>query len=372
MIADVPLGAFLSGGVDSTAVVSLMTELSSVPVRTFTVGFDVPQFDESKHAAAVANHLGTDHRVEYLTEQDALALIGHVPTMYGEPFADSSALPTHLVARMARREVTVSLSGDGGDEAFGGYHRYTTLAQLGRAFRLLDRSGPFRDVLVSVLSRFPGRLGRGGALLRLPQSEVSQRMIRVFSANDARALGGCLLSLGELERAWASSAELPLQQRAMLVDLLTYLPEAILVKVDRAAMATSLETRAPLLDHRVLEFALQLPAHLVRGKCLLKRLVYRRVPRAIMDRKKQGFGVPLSRWFRGELRPLLCDMLTARRMHAVGLQDFSIVRRMIDEHMAGTYDRELELWTLLVLGMWADAHSRREVRTPARWSVQLV
>jgi asparagine synthase (glutamine-hydrolysing) len=181
-----------------------------------------------------------------------------------------------------------------------------------------------------------------------------------------------LPSLGELERAWALSEELPLQQRAMLVDLLTYLPEAILVKVDRAAMATSLETRAPLLDHRVLEFALQLPARLLRGKCLLKRLVYRRVPRVIMERKKQGFGVPLGRWFRGELRPLLCDTLTASRMHDVGIQDFSIVRRMIDEHMSGTHDREAELWTLLVLGMWADVRRQREVRTSARWSVQLV
>jgi len=372
MIADVPLGAFLSGGFDSTAIVSLMMELSSVPVRTFTVGFDVPEFDESKHADAVARHLGTDHTLEYLTEQDALGLIGQVPAMYGEPFADSSALPTHLVSRMARREVTVSLSGDGGDEAFGGYQRYAILAQLTFASRLLDGFGPVGDFLASVLARFPGNLGRGGALLRLPQQTVYQRLSGVFRAEDARPLAGCLAPFDEFERAWASGANLPLQQRAMLADLLTYLPEAILVKVDRAAMATSLETRAPLLDHRVLEFALQLPSRFVRGKRLLKRLVYQRVPHAIMDREKQGFGVPLNRWFRGELRPLLYDTLTSSRMHDAGIQDFSIVQRMIDQHMAGTHNRGAELWALLVLGMWSDARRGRQVRAPARRSVELV
>jgi len=194
----------------------------------------------------------------------------------------------------------------------------------------------------------------------------------VFDPADARALAGCLPVLDEFERAWAASEHLPLPQRAMLSDLLTYLPEAILVKVDRAAMATSLETRAPLLDHRVLEFALQLPFDLVQGKRLLKELVYRRVPRAIMERPKQGFGVPLGRWFRGELRPLLCDTLTAQRMDAAGIQDYSVVERVLRQHMSGSHDHSGRLWALLVLGMWADSRPKPRERTPGRLSVELV
>ena len=350
MIADVPLGAFLSGGIDSTAVVSLMVELSTLPVRTFTVGFDDAEFDESRHAGIVAKHLGTDHTVEYLTERDALELIPQVPRMYGEPFADSSALPTHLVARTARRSVTVSLSGDGGDEAFGGYHRYTDLAVVSA---MSGPGGLFGRLARPVVSRLPGRLGRGGEYLR-PPVDVYRRLVMVFPAPEVRALAGSITPFDEYDRAWASSSHRPVRQRAMLADLLTYLPEAILVKVDRAAMATSLETRAPLLDHRVLEFALQLPPQLLRGKRILKNLVYQRVPRNIMERPKQGFGVPLARWFRGELRSLVLDALTVDRMRAVGVHDYDLVRRIIDEHMSGRRNHPARLWALLVLSMWND------------------
>lgn len=360
MIADVPLGAFLSGGIDSTAVVSLMVELSTLPVRTFTVGFDDAEFDESRHANAVAKYLGTDHTVEYLTERDALDLIPQVPYMYGEPFADSSALPTHLVARTARRHVTVSLSGDGGDEAFGGYVRYTSLAI---ASAISGPRGLLGRMARPVVSRLPGRLGRGAELLG-PPTEVYRRFVAVFPASEVRALSGGIRRFEEFDRAWASTSRQPARQRAMLADLLTYLPEAILVKVDRAAMATSLETRAPLLDHRVLEFALRLPPRLLRGKRLLKNLVYRRVPRAIMERPKQGFGVPLARWFRGELRSLVFDALTYDRMRAVGVQDYGLVKRIIDEHMSGARDHPARLWALLVLSMWNDArHERHDVPT---------
>jgi len=362
MIADVPLGAFLSGGIDSTAVVSLMVELSTIPVRTFTVGFDDPRFDESKHASAVAKVLGTDHTVEYLTERDALELIPTVPQMYGEPFADPSALPTHLVARTARRHVTVSLSGDGGDEALGGYHRYEHLAiaslvagprSVGRLFQ-------------PALARLPGKVGRGAALLSLPPSEVYRRFVSFFAPADVRSLTGTTTKYEEYDRAWSSTLGRPVRQRAMLTDLLTYLPEAILVKVDRAAMATSLETRAPLLDHRVLEFTLRLPAHLVQGKRLLKRLVYRRVPREIMDRPKQGFGVPLGRWFRGELRPMVLDTLTPDRLRTAGIQDASVALQIIEQHMSGRVDHSARIWALLVLAMWSDARHERRSQLPFR------
>jgi asparagine synthase (glutamine-hydrolysing) len=368
MIADVPLGAFLSGGIDSTAVVSLMVELSTIPVRTFTVGFDVPEFDESKHAGAVAKVLGTDHTVEYLTERDALELIPDVPRMYGEPFADSSALPTHLVARTARRHVTVSLSGDGGDEALGGYQRYHQLAiaSLVAGPRSISR------LAQPALKRMPGKLGRAASLLSLPPIEVYRRLVSTFAAADVRSLTGATARLEEFERAWASAASRPIRQRAMLADLLTYLPEAILVKVDRAAMATSLETRAPILDHRVLEFALRLPDHLLKRKRLLKQLVYRRVPREIMDRPKQGFGVPLSRWFRGELKPMVMDTLTADRLAAAGIQDGTVARRMVAQHMAGQVDHSARIWALLVLTMWSDARRERPSEPSLRPSHTLV
>ena len=373
MIADVPLGAFLSGGIDSTAVVSLMVELSTQPIRTFTVGFDDTQFEESRHATAVANYLGTHHTVEYLTERDALELIPQVPYMYGEPFADSSSLPTHLVARMARHHVTVSLSGDGGDEALGGYHRYAFLATV---CSLRGPGGVFGRLARPVLSRLPGRLGRGAELASRSRAEIYRRLIMVFPASDVRALAGDIATMDEYDRAWKSTGHCPVRQRAMLADLLTYLPEAILVKVDRAAMATSLETRAPFLDHRLLEFALRLPGDMIRGKRLLRRLVYRRVPRSIVDRPKQGFGVPLARWFRGELRSLVFDALTEDRMHAAGVQDYSVVRRMVDEHMSGTREHPARLWALLVLSMWNDARRERNgcpaptrIDTPARAGV---
>ena len=349
MISDVPLGAFLSGGIDSTAVVSMMTELSSSQVRTFTIGFDVARYDESQHANLVARYLGVDHTVEYLTEKDALSLIPKVPAMYGEPFSDSSALPTHLVSQVARKHVTVCLSGDGGDEAFGGYPRYDELERILLLSRL---TWPLTSVANSLLSRFPGRLGRGGQLLGFPPKEVYRTRVAAFRSADVQAMTGCLPLLAEYERAWASASERPVRQRAMLADLLSYLPEAILVKVDRAAMKVSLETRAPLLDHRVLEFALQLPSQYVHRKKLLKTLVYRRVPRSLVDRPKQGFGVPLGKWFCSELRDLVMDALTPARMNAIGIQDYGVVQRTLASHMSGTFDESPRLWTLLVLSLW--------------------
>jgi asparagine synthase (glutamine-hydrolysing) len=365
MISDVPLGAFLSGGIDSSAVVSVMTELSTRPVRTFTIGFDVPRYDESGHADAVARHLGTDHTVEHLSEADAAALIPDIPDMYGEPFGDSSALPTHLVARVARKHVTVALSGDGGDEALGGYTRYDELERI----LLLSRfTRPLAALARAVSDRLPGRVGRGAALIGLADKEVFRARVGVFRAADVQTLTGEVPPLPEYERAWEAAGNVPPRGRAMLADLLTYLPEAILVKVDRAAMGVSLETRAPLLDHRLLEFALRLPPTLTRRKRLLKRLVFRRIPRRLVDRPKQGFGVPLGNWFKGELRDLLLDTLTPARLRAVGVEQFGPVQRVLDSHLSGAFDEYPRLWTLLVLALW---HDRHRARTASRQAVPL-
>ncbi len=355
MIADVPLGAFLSGGVDSSTVVSLMAESSSRPVKTFTIGFDVAGFDESAHAARVAQHLGTEHTAEYLTEQDVLRLVPEVPGMYAEPFGDASAIPTHLVSRVAREHVTVCLSGDGGDEAFGGYTSYAWLERIARVSALL---GPIGGAVAPLLSRVPGKLQRVGTMLGRAPQEAHRSLMSTFSPDDVAALVGIRPTLVESERAWKNSAHLPVRRRAMLADLLTYMPEAILVKVDRAAMAVSLETRAPFLDHRVLEFALRLEPRHVRNKALLRRILYRRAPRALLDRPKRGFSVPLERWFRGELRSLLGDVLTPQRMAAAGIDDYPRVRRLLDEHLRGVHNHASRLWLLLVLGLWQGAASR--------------
>ena len=354
MLADVPLGAFLSGGIDSTVVVSLMAELSSSRVRTFTIGFEAERYNEARHAEAVARHIGTDHVAEYLTERDSLDLIPLLPRMYGEPFADSSALPTHLVSCVARKHVTVSLSGDGGDEAFGGYTRYAWLERFAAPFGMVP-AGAAR-LVGAALVRAPGSIGRAAPLLGRSPREFYRGLLSLFSAREVAEMTGTSPALAEFDRAWEAGAALPLRRRAMLADLLTYLPEAILVKVDRAAMATSLETRAPFLDHRVLELALRLPTPMVNEKHVLRNIAYSRVPRALLERPKQGFGVPLAEWLRTDLRPLLTDVVTPARMASVGVQMAGAVQRTLREHLAGKRDHSARLWALLMLGMWAEEH----------------
>lgn len=350
LISDVPLGAFLSGGVDSSLVVAMMREQTDL-VRTFTIGFDVPEFNEADHAAAVAEVLGTEHTTEYLTEKDALALVPQVARMYGEPFADSSALPTHLVSVVARRHVTVSLSGDGGDEVFGGYTRYDLLEKYAGAARALGGAGP---LLKPLLRQIPGLPRRAADFIGLPEREVYRGMVSVFSADQVRELTDHDPPLPLFDQAWSRSYLSP-RRRAMLADLLTYMPEAILVKVDRAAMATSLETRAPFLDHRVMEYALRLPTPLVRGKPLLKKLLYRRVPQDLVDRPKKGFGVPLAKWLRHELRNLLQDTLTPATLTKVGIVRPDLVSTLLEQHLAGRADHSAKLWALFVLCQWAEA-----------------
>lgn len=354
LVADVPLGAFLSGGIDSTSVVALMAELGNGQVETFTIGFDVPGYDESAHAAAVAQHLGTKHTCEYLQMTEALDLIPRLPGVYGEPFGDYSALPTLLVSRVAREKVTVSLSGDGGDELFGGYQRYTQFALLDAGYRLL---GPLPGLVAPALATASGRLGRlAGHVVGSRERDPYRPLVSIFNAAEASALTNRPIPVYEtFDRAWAGSAGLPPRRRAMTTDLLTYLPEAMLVKVDRAAMAASLEVRAPFLDHRLAEWALTLPQEFVREKHLLKQYAFSKVPKALLDRPKQGFGVPVSDWFRAELRDLLRDSLTPVKLERLGIHDDAkAVERLMADHLSGRRSNTAKLWTLLMLSLWHD------------------
>lgn len=359
MAADVPLGAFLSGGIDSTSVVAMMSELSERQVETFTIGFDVPGYNEASHAAAVAEFLGTKHTCEYLRLADALDLVPKLPTIYGEPFADYSALPTHLVSQIARQHVTVSLSGDGGDELFGGYERYSQFERLASAQRLL---GPLPNWFAPPMRRLPGRLGRlAGHVVGGRLRDPYRPLVSAFNAIEVRELTGTSepARYAQFDRAWSGTVGLPPRRRAMVTDLVTYLPEAILVKVDRAAMATSLEVRAPFLDHRLVEWSLTLPARLKHEKQLLRHHVFKKVPRALLDRPKQGFGVPVSDWFRSELQDLLRDELTPQNLDRFGITNAATVRTLIDDHMAGRRENGAKLWTLLVLALWGEAHLER-------------
>jgi asparagine synthase (glutamine-hydrolysing) len=382
MIADVPLGAFLSGGVDSSTVVALMQTQSSRPVRTFTVGFTEAQYDESAHAAAVARHLGTEHTEIRVSPADAMAVIPQLPHMYDEPFGDSSQIPTHLVCALARRHVTVSLSGDGGDELFGGYNRYF----WGRAIweRIGGLPRPLRaaaGAMVSAVS--PDAWDRLGGMLprRLRQPTLGDRLHKLASVLDVRDPDELYLRLIALYREAASlvpgAAEPPgwadaeaarfgrsprardYTERMMFHDLVDYLGEDILTKVDRAAMAVSLETRVPLLDHAVVEYAWSLPLDLKiragQGKWLLREVLYRHVPRALIERPKQGFGLPIDGWLRGPLRPWAEGLLDEARLRREGFLDVAVVRRKWTEHLSGRRNWQHLLWNVLMFQAWQEA-----------------
>lgn len=379
MVADVPLGAWLSGGIDSSVVAASMARLSATPVRTFTIGFRAFGFDEAPAAAAVAAHLGTRHQETYLEPEAALRLVPELPQVWDEPFADSSQLPTLLVATESRREVTVVLAGDGGDEMFGGYERYrwtkaawATLSKLpGPARRAA--AGLLLAVPRSLLDRALGPLAR-----RLPArwatgvpGERLHKLAERASVSDAWALYRGLVSVasrpGDLlvdpeeppyplvDPEWLL-AEGDLDTRMMQADVATYLADDILVKVDRASMARSLEVRGPLLDHRIVEFAFSLPLRMkVRdgvSKWILRQLAHRDVPRRLLDRPKMGFGVPIDRWLRGPLRDWAESLLSRGELESCGVFRPEPVEAIWRDHLAGTRSHAPQLWMVLMLQAW--------------------
>jgi asparagine synthase (glutamine-hydrolysing) len=390
MVADVPLGAFLSGGVDSATVVALMQAVSSRPVRTFTIGVRDPAHDEAVAARAIAAHLGTDHTEQYVTPDDALALIPRLSTIYDEPFADSSQIPTLLVSELARRHVTVSLSGDGGDELFAGYERYVS------APRLVERLGripaPFRDLAGRALLARSVQLGFD-ALTRLDGGLAGER---------ARRLGEILASPSPLtvHRALHSSWPMPqtvvrggsepatlltesrlpwsaegFGQHMVEADALTYLPDDLLVKVDRAAMAVSLETRVPLLDHRIVEFATRLPWRFkVRDgvrKWIMRQVLYRHVPRHLVDGPKRGFAVPVGQWLRGPLRDWAGDLLSRDRIEADGYFHHAPITTKWSAHLRGAYDWSYPLWAILMFNAWHDSQRQAPLERPASQELEV-
>ena len=383
MVADVPLGALLSGGVDSSAVVALMQARSGRPVRTFSIGFHDKQFDESAHAAAVAAHLGTDHTELFMTAGDVLDAVPRMPAIYDEPFADSSQLPTSLVMSLARQQVTVALSGDAGDELFGGYNRYLLVPKLWRMLRLCP--APMRRLFGGVLlsaspaqwDRLAAPLARilGQAMIGNKLHKLGQRLRHVRSADDLylslvtewrdaeQMVPGSVRSRNLLARQGDWPQLGGIENRMMAMDAMTYLPDDILVKVDRAAMASSLETRAPFLDHRVVEFAWRLSlGHKLgqgEGKAVLRRMLYRHVPKTLIERPKMGFGIPLDSWLRNDLRDWCEDLLSVRALKESGLVDPEPVRAAWSQHLSGKHALGYRLWSVLMLQAWAQQHGQR-------------
>ena len=358
--SDVPLGAFLSGGIDSSTVVAEMARQTDQPVRTFSIGFDDPEFDESRHAAQVARALGTLH-TELIVRPDADRLVEEIVRAFDEPFGDSSALPTLLVSQLARQHVTVALSGDGGDELFAGYTRY---AELDR--RLEIRPALLRSALREIATRLPnGTFGRN-RLLDLSRTRQGRYAATVAHAIMARE-GGVLRDGFEsqsgnldalLEHFFAAARTRDFVTQMTLVDISTYLPGDILTKVDRASMAVSLEARVPMLDHSLVEFAVSLPGRLKYrdgvGKWVLRRAIRDLVPAEVLGRRKQGFGVPLRRWFRRELRHRLDALLTPDST-LYEFVDPPSVQRLVNEHVSGRRDHSAMLWRLVTLNLWTAA-----------------
>jgi asparagine synthase (glutamine-hydrolysing) len=376
MVADVPVGAFLSGGIDSSTVVALMKAANAGPVRTYTIGFELPGFDEAQYSAAVAQHLGTEHTELTVTAKAALDVVPKLPTMYDEPFADSSQIPTYLVSAMTRQHVTVALSGDGGDELFAGYNRYQLATRLWRSLALLPR--PLRSAMSGAITSVSA--DRWSKLLAFLPAHVRPGQIgdklhkfaSVLPVDDESALYRRLVTHWEPMQVVSDGpehkgilwdpqikSEFPgLLERMQFLDLVTYLPDDILTKVDRASMAVALEARVPLLDHRVVEFSWRLPrAAKIRGgvsKWLLRQVLDRHVPKAMIERPKMGFGVPLGEWLRGPLRDWAENLLGEQRLREAGLVDALMVRKVWTAHLSGQRNHEYMLWNVLMLESWRE------------------
>jgi asparagine synthase (glutamine-hydrolysing) len=373
-IADVPLGAFLSGGIDSSVVVALLRAASDARPRTFTIGSTEADHDESVHARRIAAHLGTHHTELRLTPDDALALVPELAGIHDEPFADQSQLPTLLVSRLARTKVTVALSGDGGDELFGGYERYLRTERLLRVPSLARRTGGAALGVALGLASAAGGVRRSATARRRAVARALRAgdagLVRHTSSLNPYADGLVLGVDGRAaERAavaaWGATAGLgTARARMMALDTLGYLPDDVLHKVDRAAMSVALETRVPLLDHHVVALAWRLPARLRGpgrpGKWVLREVLARHVPRELFERPKAGFAVPIGRWLRGPLRGWAEGLLAADALARDGLLDVTRVRSIWAEHLAGGRDAQYELWPVLMFQAWSEQQSEQQ------------
>ncbi|MFM7449778.1 MAG: asparagine synthase (glutamine-hydrolyzing), partial [Leptolyngbyaceae cyanobacterium] len=379
MIADVPLGAFLSGGVDSSTVVALMQAQSRQPIQTFSIGFDQAHYNEADHAKAVAQHLGTDHTELYVTPTEAMAVIPKLPTLYDEPFGDSSQIPTFLVSQLAKKTVTVSLSGDGGDELFAGYNRYLWAIAIWQTVGWLPPVG--RQLGAKALTQLsPQTWDRlfqqfqpwlpNSWQQRLPGDKL-HKLAEAIAVSDFRGLYNNLVSAWKtptqvvLNAATVSPSLLLAQDwpnlpdhthQIMYLDTITYLPDDILVKLDRASMGVSLESRVPLLDHRLVEFAWSLPLSFKirqsQSKWLLRQVLYQYVDPRLIDRPKTGFGIPIGDWLRGPLRDWAESLLNEHRLQQEGFFNPQPIRQKWQEHLSGSRNWQYHLWAVLVFQMW--------------------
>lgn len=380
MMADVPLGAFLSGGIDSSTIVALMQAQSSRPVKTFTIGFHEAGYNEAEHAKAVAAYLGTEHTELYVTPQEAMAVIPRLPTIYDEPFADSSQIPTFLVSQLARQHVTVSLSGDAGDELFSGYTRYTATAGMWRKLTRLPlplRRTAARSItavspdawsaMARMLTgqrlgqRFGDKLHKGAGVLGCRSVDALYHGLVSHWNDPAQLVIGGREPPTLLTGLQPDLPGLGPVERMMALDMVTYLPDDILTKVDRASMAVSLESRVPMLDHHVVEFAWRLPQSLKLrgglGKWVLRQVLYRHVPKKLIDRPKMGFGVPIDVWLRGPLRDWAEALIDDSRLRREGYFDPAPIRQKWVEHLGGSRNWAYHLWDVLMFQAWLETQT---------------
>lgn len=381
MKADVPFGVFLSGGIDSSMIAALMQAQSQQPIRSFTIGFSESSYDEAHHAAMVARHFGMEHTEFRVTPSETLAVIPDIPQVWDEPFADESQIPTLLLSRLARQHVTVALSGDGGDECFGGYSRHIAMARLALLFKIPARlrhmaASAFHMQTPEKWERWLGSLPLSDDIHTLFSEENLEKLVRVLNVTDGRELYHQLLSFSRGSQSTSfglvGSEEIPdlsdAASRIMYCDMASYLVGDILVKLDRATMAASLEARSPFLDHRVVEFAWRLPTALKirkgQGKWLLRQVLRRYLPEYLFERPKQGFNVPIGLWLRGPLRDWAQELLDMRRIRDDGFIDSRNVQASWQEHLAGRHDRSRYLWSVLMVQSWLDANRNANPSQP--------
>jgi len=384
MAADVPLGAFLSGGIDSSTIVALMQKQSATPVKTFTIGFDDSEYNEAEHAKAIAAHLHTQHTELYLSAEQTRSIIPDLATFYDEPFADSSQVPTYIVAKLTREHVTVSLSGDAGDELFAGYNRYTWVSALWAKIAVLPK--PLRVLIAKTLVLFPPEVWDKIFQLMRPllptiakqrnPGDKLHKLARILDSSSPQVIYARLISHWHDEEALVTHAKhtnsllkdlsqdisgQPLIESMMYMDSQRYLPDDILVKVDRAAMAVSLETRVPFLDHRLVEFAWSLPLDLKirdgQSKWILRQVLKRHVPEKLFERPKMGFGVPIDQWLRGPLKSWAGDLLGGSMLAKHDLLNANAIQKKWQEHLSGSKNWQYHLWDVLMFQSWYEAQN---------------